>query len=147
MKPVCDGASPLVQCNVHQPWGLRKQQTCHSLLSDAPVCYLSNVVLMSLYLAGVRAKQESKQAEQQQQQPSEHQNGQQQPSDVVNQEYNPLCLAQYADASVLTFPTFDAALDEFYSKVSAISTVSVLHKCRRHLKAGSALQMVLAYVL
>eukprot|EP00877_Chromochloris_zofingiensis_P000091 jgi/Chrzof1/10082/Cz04g26130.t1 len=68
--------------------------------------------------AGVRAKQESKQAEQQQQQPSEHQNGQQQPSDVVNQEYNPLCLAQYADASVLTFPTFDAALDEFYSKVA-----------------------------
>ncbi len=44
-------------------------------------------------------------------------NGEAPARNVIYEEYDPIVLRQRQGRPVLQFPTFDAALDEFYSKV------------------------------
>lgn len=46
---------------------------------------------------------------------------------LVYDSFEPLVLQQNADLETLSFPTFDAALDEFYAKVKLLAPSSGIH--------------------
>lgn len=59
--------------------------------------------------------------------------------DVVYEAYDPLVMRQAAGAETLRFETFDAALDEFYSKVPAHLYPCVLLAARSRPQRATAL--------
>ena len=48
---------------------------------------------------------------------TDEQNGGSDPEDRAYEDYEPMIMQQHSERLHLTFPTFDEAMDEFYSKV------------------------------